>query len=293
VRRFGVRVSQSGGQSLAAVSVGWQWRLVVSTPFTSRWFCLAQGAGRRFCYQSGAMGLAGNRRGLAAFIGDAPSTLAGLIFHLKNREQSEINPVNIRLSGEIPGIISPMKLLAELDHLDLDPTAKSQVAALIQSLLDQAERDAALLQSKDAIIKAKDFKIEALMHEVAYYRRIRFSVKSETLSPLQRDVFEETWNTDVYLNSSKTMNPARRLLNLNAHAQVDNPCRRICRASNTIMNPSHALVGNAAKTWSESVKTSPNNWMSNLLSLLSIVTFALNMHAKTAKPSPPHRFHLL
>jgi transposase len=90
-----------------------------------------------------------------------------------------------------------MKSLAELDHLELDPTAKTQIAALIQSLFDQAERDAALLASKDAIIKAKDFKIEALTHEVAYYRRIRFSVKSETLSPLQRDVFEESWNTDV------------------------------------------------------------------------------------------------
>jgi len=90
-----------------------------------------------------------------------------------------------------------MKPLAELDHLDLDPTAKTQVAALLQSLLDQTARDAALLQAKDALIKAKDFKIEALTHEVAYYRRIRFSVKSEALSPLQRDVFEETWNTDV------------------------------------------------------------------------------------------------
>jgi transposase len=90
-----------------------------------------------------------------------------------------------------------MKSLAELDHLDLDPTAKTQVAALLQSLLDQTARDAALLQAKDALIKAKDFKIEALTHEVAYYRRIRFSVKSEALSPLQRDVFEETWNTDV------------------------------------------------------------------------------------------------
>ncbi len=97
-----------------------------------------------------------------------------------------------------------MKSLAELDHLDLDPTTKSQVAAMMQSLLDQTERDAALLQSKDALIKAKDaaiiakdFKIEALTHEVAYYRRIRFSVKSESLSPAQRDVFEETWNTDM------------------------------------------------------------------------------------------------
>jgi transposase len=90
-----------------------------------------------------------------------------------------------------------MKSLSELDHLDLDPTTKAQVAAIMQSLLDQVERDAALLQSKDALIKAKDFKIEALTHEVAYYRRIRFSVKSESLSPLQRDVFEETWNTDM------------------------------------------------------------------------------------------------
>ncbi|MGZ8928570.1 MAG: IS66 family transposase [Methylobacter sp.] len=97
-----------------------------------------------------------------------------------------------------------MKSLAELDHLDLDPTTKAQVAAIMQSLLDQTERDAALLQSKDALIKAKDaaiiakdFKIEALAHEVAYYRRIRFSVKSESLPPIQRDLFEETWNTDM------------------------------------------------------------------------------------------------
>jgi len=90
-----------------------------------------------------------------------------------------------------------MKSIAELDHLDLDPTTKAQVAAMMQSLLDQAERDAALLQSKDALIKAKDFKIEALTHEIAYYRRIRFSVKSESLSLIQRDLFEEAWNTDM------------------------------------------------------------------------------------------------
>lgn len=90
-----------------------------------------------------------------------------------------------------------MNSLADLDHLDLDPAAKKQVAAVIQTLLDQAKQDAALLQSKDAVIKAKDFKIEALTYEVAYYRRIRFSVKSEALGPLQRDVFEETWNIDL------------------------------------------------------------------------------------------------
>lgn len=83
-----------------------------------------------------------------------------------------------------------MNSIAELDHLNLDPAAKTQVAAVLQALLDRAERDA-------KIIQAKDFKIEALTQEVAYYRRLRFSVKSEALGPLQRDVFEETWNTDV------------------------------------------------------------------------------------------------
>lgn len=82
-----------------------------------------------------------------------------------------------------------MNSLAELDHLDLDPAAKNQIAALFQSLLDQAERDAKLLHlkdseilAKDAAIKAKDFKIEALTHELAHIRRMRYGVKSEVIS---------------------------------------------------------------------------------------------------------------
>ena len=97
-----------------------------------------------------------------------------------------------------------MKSLAELEHLNLDPTAKAQVSAIIQGLLDQVERDAetlsaknAAIQAKNAAIQAKDFKIEALTHEIAYYRRIRFSAKSESLPLLQRDLFQETWNTDM------------------------------------------------------------------------------------------------
>jgi transposase len=83
-----------------------------------------------------------------------------------------------------------MNPLAELDHLDLNPAAKTQVAAMIQALLNQTERDAKTIQ-------AKDCKIEALTHELAQLRRIRFGVKSEILSPLQRDVFEETLDTDL------------------------------------------------------------------------------------------------
>lgn len=104
-----------------------------------------------------------------------------------------------------------MNSLAELDHLDLDPAAKRQVAAVVQSLLDQVERKAALLLLKEAeiqeknakllakesAIKAKDFKIEALTHELAHIRRMRYGVKSEALSRVQQDLFDETLTTDL------------------------------------------------------------------------------------------------
>ena len=84
-----------------------------------------------------------------------------------------------------------MKSLADLDQLYLDPAVKSQVAALVRALLEETQ------QASAAEIARKDFKIEALTHELAYYKRIRFSTKSEALTTLQRDVFEETWNTDL------------------------------------------------------------------------------------------------
>jgi transposase len=90
-----------------------------------------------------------------------------------------------------------MKSLAELKHFDLNTASKSEVADVIQALMAQVQRDAEMLSAKDAAIQAKDFKIQALTHEIAYYRRIRFSAKSESLSALQRDLFQETWNTDM------------------------------------------------------------------------------------------------
>ena len=97
-----------------------------------------------------------------------------------------------------------MKHLAELDQLNLDPATKTQVAGMIQSLLEQGQRDAEQLHAKDAALQAKDneiqqkdFKIQALTHVLAHIRRIRYGVKNESLAPLQRDVFEETWNADL------------------------------------------------------------------------------------------------
>lgn len=90
-----------------------------------------------------------------------------------------------------------MNLLAQLDQLNLDTATKTQVAALMQTLIDQTERDALLLQSKDAEIHTKELKISALTHEIAYYKRIRYSFKSEAFSAVQRDIFQESWNTDM------------------------------------------------------------------------------------------------
>jgi len=83
-----------------------------------------------------------------------------------------------------------MKSLPELDQFDLESASKKQVADLIQMLLEQVKKDAVELQSKDD-------KIQALTYELAYLRRIRYGVKSETFSQLQADLFADTWNEDV------------------------------------------------------------------------------------------------
>jgi transposase len=111
-----------------------------------------------------------------------------------------------------------MNPLAQLDQLDLEPTAKTQVAAMIQALIGQAAQDAQTIAKTDASIQAKDVKIAALTHELAYYKRIRFSTKSEALAPLQRDVFEETWNTDLSAIEAEV-----------EQLQDTNPCETVTR----------------------------------------------------------------
>lgn len=67
-------------------------------------------------------------------------------------------------------------------------------------LLDQLARadiDPALLAQVRAVLAEKDFKITALTHELAYYRRIRFGKASEALAGEQRLLFEETVDMDL------------------------------------------------------------------------------------------------
>ena len=46
-------------------------------------------------------------------------------------------------------------------------------------------------------LQAKDLKIQALILELAHLRRLRYGVKNEALSSVQRDLFEEACNEDI------------------------------------------------------------------------------------------------
>ena len=93
-----------------------------------------------------------------------------------------------------------MDLLAQLACKDLDPA----VIESVRVLLEQADRSSQIIAShvavialKDGVIKTANIKIAALTLELAHHRRMRFANKSEAFSAEQRDLFEETWNTDL------------------------------------------------------------------------------------------------
>lgn len=81
-----------------------------------------------------------------------------------------------------------MKSWLQLDQLNLDADTKTQVSDIIQTLLDQAQKE----------IRAQECKIQALTLELAHLRRIRFGRRNESLSlQSQPDLFEETVQTDT------------------------------------------------------------------------------------------------
>ena len=83
-----------------------------------------------------------------------------------------------------------MDLLNELALTDIDPALLAQVRALF-------EQQQAKLVRQDAVLAEKDFKITALTHELAYYRRVRFGKASEALVGEQRMLFDETVDMDL------------------------------------------------------------------------------------------------
>jgi hypothetical protein len=73
-----------------------------------------------------------------------------------------------------------MRILEQLDDLNLDAAAKTQVTALIQALLDQVKKDAETIEANTIDIQSKDLKIQALILELAHLRRIRYGVKKRS-----------------------------------------------------------------------------------------------------------------
>jgi transposase len=113
-----------------------------------------------------------------------------------------------------------MDLFNELARTDIDPAMLARVRALFeqqQGKLEEKQAELGHQQAKltrqDALLAEKDFKIKALTHELAYYRRVRFGKASEALSGEQRLLFEETVDTDLAAIEEEldTPAPAKRL----------------------------------------------------------------------------------
>jgi transposase len=98
-----------------------------------------------------------------------------------------------------------MDLLNELALTDIDPAMLAQVRALF-------EQQQVKLQRKEALVAEQAFKITALTHELAYYRRVRFGKASEVLAGEQRMLFDETVDMDLAAIEEEldTQAPAKR-----------------------------------------------------------------------------------
>jgi transposase len=97
-----------------------------------------------------------------------------------------------------------MDLAAELARFNPDPALANWITGTVQALLDQAQKDAAeatrlagQITRRDSELRSAQTKIQALSFELAHLRRMRFGVRNEALSAEQRDLFQETWASDM------------------------------------------------------------------------------------------------
>lgn len=87
------------------------------------------------------------------------------------------------------GYNSGMDFAAELTAFDLPPELAQQVQKWVAQAADMARLEADLKLSK--------LKIEALVHELAVLKRLRFGARSEALSADMKDLFDETLAADL------------------------------------------------------------------------------------------------
>jgi transposase len=88
-----------------------------------------------------------------------------------------------------------------------DPALEKWLSETVQTLADQAQKDAAQL-------KLANLKIAALTLELAHHKRMKFGAKTESFSLEQRDLFVETGETDlsaIQTEVGQAMPPAPRV----------------------------------------------------------------------------------
>ena len=99
------------------------------------------------------------------------------------------------------------QLPPELAQLELNPALAEWIKNLqnriqtdaikIKQAEQKAKLDGTIIEQAAQKAKLDETKIQAITLELAYYKRIRFANKSEQFSAEQRELFEESWNTDT------------------------------------------------------------------------------------------------
>ena len=98
-----------------------------------------------------------------------------------------------------------MDLIAEWHRLQAETTLPTEAGEAVRQLLGQLQcrveatlrQHAEILQQRDETLRQRDLKIDALILELAYLRRLRYGVRSEALNAEQRDLFDETLAADI------------------------------------------------------------------------------------------------
>jgi transposase len=97
-----------------------------------------------------------------------------------------------------------MDLAAELARFSPDPALANWITGTVQRLVDQAQKDTAeatrlaeQITRRDSELRSAQTKIQALTLELAHLRRMRFGIRNEALTAEQRDLFQETWASDL------------------------------------------------------------------------------------------------
>ncbi len=90
-----------------------------------------------------------------------------------------------------------MDLIATLTGSALDPAVIAQVVSALNTSAAEAVHLAHKLDVTTDELKNAKLLVQALKLELAHHKRLRFGVKTEALNAEQRELFEETWSSDL------------------------------------------------------------------------------------------------